>query len=54
MGAAIRELVDVQGLKYVPDIWARTGLVPARAQALYKAAAPKRKAAPRRKAAAVK
>jgi hypothetical protein len=27
--------LDDEGLRYLPDIWARTGLLPARAQELY-------------------
>jgi len=35
MGEAIVKLKDQDGLKFMPDIWARTGLGPARIQELY-------------------
>lgn len=38
VGKAIVKMRDSEGLKWMPDIWARTGLRPAKAKALYKAA----------------
>ena len=38
VGKAIVKMVDQDGLKWTPDVWARTGLRPVKAKALYKAA----------------